>query len=170
VVVSGVLSASPASGATVALWRERAGQSSFQQLAQTTTNGSGAYTFTLKPGTVLADQAFYVTSGSLQSSTLDQHVRALVGLVTSHRTMAAGQRVVLRGHVTPSHAGESVLIEQFHGGAWHVIALARLSKRSSYTFSHRFRQAGRARLRAVLQSDARNVQSISPALTITVTS
>jgi hypothetical protein len=170
VVISGVLSASPAGGATVALWRERAGQSSFQQIAQTTTDSSGAYTFTLKPGVVLADQAFYVTSASLQSSTLDQHVRALVGLVPSKRSMTVGQQVVLRGHVTPSHAGERVLIEQSHGGPWRVIARARLSKGSNYTFSHRFSQAGRTKLRAVLQGDARNVQSISPVLTLTVRS
>jgi hypothetical protein len=170
VVISGVLSASPTAGAQVALWRESAGQSTFQQIAQTTTDSSGRYTFTLKRGVVLADQAWYVTSGAMRSATLDQHVRALVGLVASERSMIAGQKVVLRGHVTPSHAGEVVLIEQSHGGAWRVITLARLSKGSNYTFSHRFTQTGRSKLRVVLQGDARNVQSISRVFTLNVTS
>lgn len=154
----------------MALWRERAGQSTFQQLAQTTTDSSGAYTFTLKRGVVLADQAWYVTSGALRSATISQQVRALVGLVPSQRSMVAGQQVVLRGHVSPAHAGEPVLIEQSHGGGWHVIALDRLSKGSNYTFSHRFTQTGRTKVRAVLQADARNVQSVSPVLTLTITS
>jgi hypothetical protein len=168
VVISGLLSTSPAGGAHVALWRERAEQSSFQQIAQTTTDSSGHYTFTLKPGTVMADQAFYVTSGALRSTTLDQTVRALVGLVGSAHSTLAGQPVVLHGHVTPSHAGETVLIEQSHAGRWRVIARARLSKRSNYALSRRFIQSGRTKLRAVLRGDARNIQSISPVLALNV--
>jgi hypothetical protein len=168
VVISGLLSTSPAAGAQVALWRERAGQSTFRQIAQTTTDSSGHYTFTLKPGTVMADQAWYVTSGALRSATVQQQVRALVGLVPSVRSVIAGQSLVLRGHVTPSHAGETVLIEQSHARTWRVIARPRLSKGSNYTFSRRFTQAGRTKLRAVLQGDSRNVQSTSPVLALTV--
>ena len=47
----------PQSGAQVVLWRELAGQSSFQKMSQTTTDSSGHYTFTLGRGTVMADQA-----------------------------------------------------------------------------------------------------------------
>jgi hypothetical protein len=173
VVISGTLTATAAGGVWVVLWREVAGQSSFHQLAQTTTDASGQYTFTLKRGTVMANQALYVTSGSLRSATLDQEVRALVALAASTRTVAAGQPVVLRGHVTPRHAGEMVLIEERSGGParpWHVIARARLSSGSSYSLSHRFAQAGKSQLRAVLQLDARNLASTSPAVTLTVTS
>ncbi|HYB25713.1 MAG TPA: hypothetical protein VEF89_03780 [Solirubrobacteraceae bacterium] len=162
------MTASPASGAQVVLWREKAGQSSFHQLAQTTTDSSGRYTFTLKPGTVMADQAWYVTSGALRSATIDEQVRALVGLVPSTRSLMAGQSVVFTGHVTPSHAGEVVLIEQRHGGTWHVMARPRLSKGSSYSFSHRFATSGKAELRAVLGLDSRNVASSSPTVTLTV--
>jgi hypothetical protein len=170
VVISGVLTASPASGAQVVLWRERAGQSSFHQLAHTTTNSSGGYTFTLKRGTVMADQAWYVTSGSLHSATLEQTVRAIVALAPSTHTIVAGQPVVLRGHVTPSHSGDVVLIEQRGAAGWHVIARPRLSKGSTYSLSHRFMHAGKSELRAVLQLDARNVTSVSPTVTLTVQS
>jgi hypothetical protein len=167
-VISGVLSASPVGGAQVALWREKAGQSSFHQIAQTTTNSSGAYTFTLKRGTVMADQAWYVTSGSLRSATVAQDVRAIVALTPSTHTVAAGQLVVLSGNVTPSHAGQAVLIEQRRGGTWHVIARPRLSKASRFSVSHRFTQSGKSELRAVLALDARNLTSDSPTVTLTV--
>jgi hypothetical protein len=170
VVISGVLSASPAAGAQVDLWRERAGQSTFQQVAQTTTNTSGDYSFTRGAGSVQVDQAWYVTSGTLRSGTIDQLVKAVVSLVPSSRSMIAGQSVVLSGHVTPSHAGEVVLIEQSHAGGWRVIARPRLSKSSNYTFSHRLTHTGRTKLRAVLGADTRNVQSFSPVLTLTVRS
>lgn len=168
VVISGALSATPSAGAQVVLWREKAGQSSFHQLATSTTGSSGAYAFTLKRGTVMADQAFYVASGTLRSGTLEQEVRALVGLSSSARTITAGQAVSLTGHVAPSHAGERVLIEQRRAGTWHVIARPRLSKGSSYSMSHRFAHSGKSELRAVLPLDARNVASASSAVTLIV--
>jgi hypothetical protein len=170
VVISGALTASPASGAQVILWRETAGQSSFRQLASTTTDSSGGYSFTLKRGTVLADQALYVTSGSLRSSTLEQEVRAIVGLAASTRAITSGQAIVLRGNVTPSHAGQALLIEQRRGGTWHVIARPRLSKGSTYSLSHRFVHTGKSQLRAVLPAGARNLASTSPTVTVTVKS
>ncbi len=167
-VISGVLTASPVSGAQVVLWREKAGQSSFQQVAQTTTNGSGDYTFTLGRGVVMADQTWYVTADSLRSATLVETVRALVGLAPSAHTVVAGQAVVLSGHVAPNHAGEVLLIEQRSGGSWRVIARPRLSKGSSYSLSHRFMQSGKSELRAVLRLDARNLTSASPTVKLTV--
>jgi hypothetical protein len=168
VVISGALTASPAGGVQVALWRERAGQSSFSQIATTTTDSAGDYKFTRGAGTVMADQAWYVTSGALRSATITQRVRAVVGLAASTHTTVAGAAIVLRGHVTPSHAGEVVLLEQRHGGVWRVIARPRLSKGSSYSVSHRFAQSGKRQLRAVLLLDTRNIASSSRVLALTI--
>lgn len=167
-MISGGFVGSPPAGAPVALWRELAGRSSFRQIAQTTADSSGRYTFTLARGTVMADQAWYVTGQGRQSPTLDQHVDAVVGLSSSTRSTAVGRLVVLRGQVTPSHAGEVVLIEQSRGGAWQVIARPRLGRGSTYTVPHRFAQSGATKLRAVLQADARNVRSTSPTVTVVV--
>jgi hypothetical protein len=169
-VISGALTTSPAGGVQVVLWREKAGQTSFQQIAQTTTDSSGRYSFTRGRGAVMADQAWYVTSGSLRSATIEQDVRAIVALAPSTRTAVAGQAVRLHGHVAPSHAGEVVLIEQKHAGAWRVIARPRLSKNSTYSLSHRFMQAGKSELRAVFRFDTRNTTSASPTVTLTVAS
>jgi hypothetical protein len=168
VVISGALTNSPPGGAQVVLWRQLSGQSSFHQVAQATTDSAGRYTITLKRGTVNAAQQWYVTADGLRSQTLKQQVLALVALSASTRTVAAGKALALRGHVTPSHAGQMILIEQRRGGKWLVIARSRLSHASAYGLARRFPRAGAIRLRAVLPGDARNSRSASPTLTIKV--
>jgi hypothetical protein len=159
---------SPAAGAQVFLWRELAGQSSFQQMAQAaTTDSAGHYTFTMSP---MTNQAWYVTSNGMRSTTIDQQVHALVGLSSGVHLSAAGQPILLllHGRVTPSHAGEAVLIERRTAGAWHLIARPRLGNRSTYVSSLHFPSSGTVQLRTVLRGDARNVRSISRTLTVTV--
>lgn len=168
VVISGGMTLNPVAGTQVVLWRELAGQSSFNKVTQTTTDSAGQYTITLKAGMVNADQQFYVTAAGLQSPTLHQNVNALVALSASARSVATGTPITLRGHVTPSHAGEVVLIEQLFGKHWRVIARSRLGHGSSYVLSHGFRQAGGKKLKAVLLADARNARSSSSTLTVTV--
>ena len=163
-----VISGTGTSGAQIALWREQAGQSSFSQVSTTTADSSGRYTFTLKRGTVMANQEWYVKSGSAQSATLTQQVGALVALASSARSTVVGRPVLLHGHVTPSHAGQVVLVEVSHGGAWKVIARPRLGHGSSYSVSHRFAKAGPVKLRVVLQGDRRNNRSTSPTVAVTV--
>ena len=168
VVISGLLTATPGSGVQVVLWREAGGQSSFQQLAQSATDSSGHYTFTVTGQTVMVDQEWYVTSGNLRSATMEQQVRALVGLAPSTRTVSKGQKILLHGSVSPSHTGEIVLIEQRHGAGWRVIGRPRLNKSSTFSLSHRFAKAGKSEFRAVLLGDTRNTTSTSPVLTLTV--
>ena len=163
-----VISGTAGSGAQVSLWRERAKQSSFHQVSQTTADNSGNYTFTQNSGTVMADQEWYVTSNGTQSATIAQHVTALVALAASAASTRVGRAVVLSGHVTPSHAGEVVLVEMSRGGAWHVIARPRLGRHSGYAVSHRFGRSGAVRFRVVLSADRRNEQSVSRALKISV--
>jgi hypothetical protein len=171
VVISGGFTTNPQSGAQVVLWRELAGQSSFHQMSQTKTDGSGHYTFTLGRGAVMADQAWYVTAGGLQSSTIQQRVNAVVVLSSSARSTGVGHVFRLSGHVTPSHAGEVVLIQARRGGgAWRVIARPRLGHASSYAVSGHFSQPGAVQLRAVLPGDGLNQRSTSPTVTVAVKS
>ena len=168
VVISGGLTSNPPpSGVQVVLWRELSGQSTFHQVTQTTTDSAGQYKITLTRGMVNADQKWYVTANGLQSPTLQQQVNALIGLAGLH-TVSAGQAMLLRGQVTPSHAGQVVLIEQRRGGHWAVIARPRLGHNSKYGIMHRFARAGTVELRTVLPGDARNNRSNSATLTVTV--
>jgi hypothetical protein len=163
-----VISGTASSGAPVALWRKLAHQSSFHQVSTTSADSSGKYTFTLKRGTVMTDQEWYVSSDGAQSTTLAQRVEAVVALASSARSTAVGRPVVLRGHVTPSHAGQVVLIEVSRGGAWQVIARPRLGRGSVYSVTHRFAKSGAVKLRVVLQRDSRNERSTSPTVTVAV--
>jgi hypothetical protein len=156
---------SPAAGAQVVLWRELAGQSSFAQMAQTTTDSAGHYTFTMSP---MTNQAWYVAANGMRSITRDQQVHALVGLTSSAPSTTVGEPVLLHGRVTPSHAGEVVLIEQRRGGAWQVIARPLLGHRSTYASSRGFARTGTVQLRTVLRGDARNVRSVSRTVAVTV--
>lgn len=170
VVISGGVTSNPAvAGATVVLWRELSGQSTFHQAAQTTTDSAGQYKFTLSAGMVNADQQWYVTANGVQSPTLHQLVNAVVGLAGLHN-IAVGHAMLLRGHVTPSHAGQIVLIEQRDGSQWTVIARPRLGHASNYGAMHKFARAGTVALRTVLPGDARNDRSGSSTLTVTVKS
>jgi hypothetical protein len=163
-----VISGRAASGAQVALWRKLANQSSFHQVSTTTADGSGSYAFTLKRGTVMTDQEWYVTSSGQQSATVAQLVEAVVAVSSSARSTVVGHPVVLRGHVTPSHAGEVVLVEMRRGATWQVIARPRLGRGSSYSVSHRFAKSGSVKLRVVLQRDSRNDLSTSRTVALTV--
>ncbi len=168
VVISGGLTSNPPpSGVQVVLWRELSGQSTFRQVTKTTTDSAGQYKITLTRGMVNADQKWYVTASGLQSPTLQQHVNAVVGLVGLH-SVSAGQAMLLRGQVTPSHAGQLVLIQQRTGGHWAVIARPRLGHNSKYGIVHRFARSGIVELRTVLPGDARNNRSNSTTLTVTV--
>jgi hypothetical protein len=168
VVISGSTIGSPSAGATVALWQELPGQAGFHQTAQTSLNSSGAYTFTLGRGKVKSDRRWYVTAAGLRSPTIDQLVRAVVTLASSPGTATLGATVDLRGRVTPSHSGETVLIEQRAAGRWMVLARPRLGRGSGYSVSHRFAHAGAAQLRAVLRADSRNETSYSRVVTVLV--
>jgi hypothetical protein len=169
VVISGGFTTNPQSGTQAVLWRELAGQSSFHQVSQTTTDTSGHYTFTLGRGKVMADQAWYVTAGGLQSSTVQQRVNAIVGLSSSARSIVVGHVIRLSGRVTPSHTGEVVLIEARRGGGrWQVIARPHLGQGSSYAASGHFSQPGPVQVKAVLPGDKRNARSTSATVTVTV--
>jgi hypothetical protein len=116
---------------------------------------------------VTGDQQWYVTANGLQSPTLQQHVRAIVGLAGPH-TAVVRQAILLRGHVTPSHAGQVVLIELRKGSQWTVVARPKLGHESSYGVMYRFKRSGTADLKAVLPGDSRNDTSGSPTLVVTV--
>jgi hypothetical protein len=165
-----VISGTAGSGAAVTLWRKLAGQSSFQQASTTSADSTGKYTFTLARGTVMTDQEWYVISNGARSTTLTQQVEAVIALASSARSTVVGRPVVLRGHVTPSHTGQRVLIEAGRGSAWQVIARPRLGRGSVYSVIHRFAKSGAVKLRVVLLRDSRNVRSTSTTVTVKVTS
>ena len=167
VTITGSVSGAKA-GTKVVLWDRLPGQRRFSRVLTATINDSGQYTIVLAGGMVKTSRQWYVTSGSKRSRTLDQRVDALIALTASATTVNPGQNVVFSGHVTPSHAGERILLEQSNGARWRVIARARLDRRSDYAVVHRFRGIGMPEVRAQLPGDKRNVESVSAGFPIAV--
>jgi phospholipase C len=116
----------------------------------------------------MTNRLWRVTVRGLRSPILSQQVEALVTLTPSTTTPNVGDTVTFSGHVTPSHGGERVLIEQEVAGGWQAIAVPLLDASSDYVATHAFTSAGTFTLRALLPRDPRNIESVSPTVTITV--
>jgi hypothetical protein len=162
VVVSGQVLRAPASGATVALWQRLPGQSAFGQVAQTTADASGAYTFTRPARHVQTNREWYVTAGGVQSTTMTQSVQAIVTLSSSARKH---RRVRLTGSVSPSHRGETILLQRHSAGGWVTIAHLRLNRRSRFALTLRLAHGAQA-VQATLPADSTNALSVSPPVTL----
>jgi phospholipase C len=155
-------------GTDVRLYRQLPSGRRFRRVALTTTNRRGVYVFRRTPGRLYTNRRFYVVARRRRSVTIRQAVRALVTVSASSPTVSPGQSVTFSGHVTPNHAGESVLLEERRpDGTWFGLASAPLDAASDYAASTQLATEGTFTFRAVLGGDPRNVLSSSPVVTVT---
>jgi hypothetical protein len=161
VVISGRLLGT--GGAAVTLWERPAGMSAFVQIGTTQTDANGAYSMTRDSGVVTTDRAWYATSGTATSETINQQVQALVTLAAT-RTSPRARQVLISGHVSPDHAGESVTLQILRGHAWTTLATPRLAAVSGFTLTRSI--SHRARLRLVFAGDSMNAASTSRIVTV----
>jgi phospholipase C len=184
VMISGRLLV-PAAGVQIVLWRRLPNQRSFHVLSRTTTDGQGAYMFTLRPGVI---QSWRVTvagfgggigSGSGQSvasvpgfgvRTVLERVNAKITLAPSDPRPVPGERVTLRGRVKPSYAGHWIRLQARRGGRWRTLTHVRLNRRSAFAVKWTFARSQAPQLRAFLRGGGRNGASYSPALALPVDS
>ena len=167
VTISGKLTPASA-GQTVSLWQKLPGQASFSQVGQATTNAAGDYSIVRGAGTVLENSTWYVSVPDASSTTIVQHVSALVALSATPRKPHTNKSVTFSGHVSPSHAGERMLLQQRTANGWKTIARGTLGTKSRFTVHHKFTHKGVVVLRVVLAADSRNTQSYSPAVKVSV--
>jgi phospholipase C len=76
--------------------------------------------------------------------------------------------VTFTGSVSPSHAGEQVVLEQLGPTGWQPVAQGVLGASSSFSISYAFTSAGAYQLRAYLRWGARNINSYSAPVAVTV--
>ncbi len=166
VTVSGALlhGAGAGAGMPVQLWQKLPGEKDFARAQQVSTNATGSWSVSLAAGSVMTNRAWYATADGLQSTTLNEQVRAVVTLAASK----TGHSATLSGTVTPSHAGQRVLIQRLVRGTWTTIGHARIGRRSRFAIRYPNTPQVRATVRAVLPADARNVLSVSRPLTAVV--
>ena len=170
VVIWGRVSGPGAPGATVSLWQQLSGQTGFRRVLKTTADSAGAYVLVRGADRVQTTRRWYARAAGARSLTKTQRVTALVTLAVSSTSPDSGDLVTLAGTVSPSHAGQRVLIQQRVGGVWRTLVRALLNAGSSYLASHRFTTGGIHRLRATLPPDGRNARSSSRTVSINVLS
>jgi hypothetical protein len=164
VTVSGKLSGGTPSGVTVQLFQELAGATKFTQVAQATTGSDGSYSI-VAPGKVQTDRTWYVTApGNLQSATISEQVAANVTLLVARARHSA----TVHGSVTPSHAGQPVMVQRRVRGKWVTIARPQLNDRSKFSVRYGHTPRVKATLRAVLAADSNNMRSVSSTVTAVV--
>ena len=155
-------------GAAITLWQELPGKTAFRQLAQTTTDGTGHYSFTRPAGSVQTDRSWYTSSASARSATVSQRVWDAITLAVRATKGGTGEMVTFTGKVFPSHAGQRMRLERRAGKAWVLIARVRLTARSSFRLAEQFAGASSAFVRAVMAGDGRNIKSYSAAVKTTL--
>jgi hypothetical protein len=168
VTVSGRLSGSPDVGSPVVLWQRLPGRTGFQRVATASTATAGQYTIARPAGAVETNRFWYVTAGGMRSRTVAQQVQATVTLTIAASGAAPGQLRTFRGHVSPAHAGQRVVLEQRSHAGWQALARARLDRGSNFRLRHKFRHRGAKQVRAVFPGDSRNIRSPSGVVVVAV--
>jgi hypothetical protein len=144
-------------GTRVTLWE--LASSSFRRVATAATGADGQYEFIRTPDT---NRTWCVTAEDFQSRKIGQRVEAQVTL-QAVPAGSAGATARFAGYVTPSHAGERIVVERFAGGRWLPFARPRLNADSAYKTVRP--AALPADVRALLAGGAVNAHSSSPELT-----
>ncbi len=155
-------------GTLVVLYRQLPTGGRFKRVAVTRTNRRANYNFGHFPGVLYTNRRYFIVARGRGSAMLIQAVQAVVTMTTSSTSVSPGQTFSFSGHVTPSHAGESVLMEEAGAnGTWTVLTTALLNTASDYTANTSLATEGTYRFRAVLNGDASNVLSASSPVTVT---
>ncbi len=171
VLIYGQLKGQGANGQTIRLYHHIAGRPGYSLVSTTQTFFDGYYEFTRAEGIVATNRDWFVRgpSGS-HSRTIHEHVAALVTLSASTANATTGQAIMFSGHVTPNHAFQRVLLQEQVGQSndWHTLRTALLGPGSNYAVPYRFKTPGERDLRVALPADARNIQSESDPVSITI--
>ena len=140
-----------------------------QALASTTTNGTGAYSFTVMP---IHNTVYHVVAASkppARTANLFVGVQDVVSASLSSPTVTVGASVQVTGTVTPGHPGHWLYLqEQNAAGQWFDIAARRLNRASMFAFSLREGQPGTLDLRVQIGGGPWNVGAVSASLPLTV--
>jgi phospholipase C len=168
VILRGRVVGAGSANAAVVLWQRLPGRRRFDRAAVTRTDASGHYVFARRPGATSTNRQWLATSRGQASPILSQTVHAVISLAGSDPAPAPDERLTLSGHVTPSHRGTSVVLQELGSRGWQRLASTRVGKGSDFAFSHTFTAEGNRRLRVVQPGDERNIRSSSPDLVLDV--
>jgi len=174
VLIYGQLNSTPAAGEKITLLHHLSGSGrGFTPISRTTTDSHGFYEFTRAEGIVLTNRSWFVREpgvNGVHSRTIHERVAALVSLAASTVNADTRTPITFSGHVTPSHAGQRVLLQEQKGNSddWRTIKVGFLDAGSNYSIPFAWRVPGAHVVRVVLRADLRNIRSESDPVTVTI--
>ena len=153
--LSGVL----AGGANkkVALLARPKGSSVFTQVQEGTTDGAGAYKFTVPSAT--GSTVYRVTGAGITSAALFQGVKYLLTATASATSAQAGTAVTFAGTVLPGNTGKAVYLERENisgQGFFHVVDVGFVGSSSTWSITHFVFGAGKQVFRIKVPGDPSN--------------
>ena len=150
------------------LWRELGGQPTFRPVGHAVLDGNGNFRFPFPAARAQTSSEWYATSGAVTSRVIEQGVYGTVSLASTATFAVSDDTETFSGRVSPSHAGEQVLLQRLVSGQWRTLKTARLDAGSAFTANFQFIKSGRQQWRATLPEDARNLESSSTSLPIKI--
>jgi len=140
---------------------------SFAQVAKTTSNATGAYSFTVTPD---SSTQYRVDAKKGKSATTSVLVRWKVTRAVSTKHPKRGKRVLFSGTVSPAHVGGTVSIQRRSGGVYKTVKTTTLaaSTATSSAYSVRVRVRHNGRYRARVEGDGAHEAGNSRSVKLTV--
>lgn len=91
-----------------------------------------------------------------------------VTLAASTNELVLGERITLKGKVTPRSAGQKVVLQKkLEGRKWVVERKTKLNKRSRYTFKDQPSTTGARKYRVVKPATKKHAKGVSPLVAVT---
>jgi phospholipase C len=165
VVISGRLLGPRHGHALVLLWRRLPGQKRFHPTTATRTNHPGRFSIKVR---LDGNRWWYVTAHGFRSRIVHMRVHALITLAASAARAAPGDAVTFTGTVAPSHTGRTALLQLLGPTGWQTVAQGGVGSGSVFSIAYTFATAGTYQVKAYLAGARKNIDSSSPAVTVTV--
>jgi len=164
VTLSGTVKGAP-TGQTVTL-RSRTSGGKFHDVASTTTDASGKYSFSRAP---VRNAVYSATSGAKHSAQTFVGVRDVVTVNVSPGPYTVGGTATFSGSVSPAKVGHVVELQKLDkDGDYRTIQVSRVGSGSTYNIVHRFGSDGSKRFRIVVPGGPVNERGVSDSVSLTV--
>jgi hypothetical protein len=160
-------------GRTVHLWKRPVAVLGWSDLGERTTGTDGKVALLVKPTVNTFYKVTYTAPDASTSSAADAirrvNVSPAVGATLSRTSAPRGTSVKISTTVSPSHAGQQVVLQRYYSRAWHDALPATLSSSSTASWTFAKTAAGTYRYRVRMAADDDHVAGVSVTLTLTVT-
>jgi hypothetical protein len=164
VTLSGVLAGG--AGQPVMLYAKTGG-GNFTQVAQTTADSTGGYSFTQSP---LFNTIYQARGAGKNSAQLFEGVKDVLTASVSATTVNAGDPVTFSGTVAPDQTGHVIYLQRQNpsGSGFHNVQAAVVGTGSTYSITRRLSAPGTKVFRVFIPGGPRNQGAASDPFTITV--